>query len=121
MPVVESSEGFSVLDPVERSKSLAYGVFSAAALRALRETVRRANAALPRVTAPTLIVQSRQDNRISVEDVERAFAKLGAREKALEWVTGAAHIITVDYGRERVFRLVLDWLLAHNPATLPDK
>ena len=120
-PVVESSEGFSVLDPVERSKSLAYGVFSAAALRALRETVRRANDALPRVIAPTLIVQSREDNRIAAEDVERAFSRLGAQEKALEWVTGAAHIVTVDYGRERVFRLVSDWLLAHKPATLADK
>jgi carboxylesterase len=120
VPVVESSEGFSVLDPVERAKSLAYGVFTAGALRALRETVRRANDALPRVSAPTLIVQSREDNRIAVEDAERAFARLGAREKALEWVSGAAHIITVDYGRERVLRLVADWLLAHKPVALPN-
>jgi len=120
-PVVESSEGFSVLDPAERAKSLAYGVFSAAALRALRETVRKANDALPRVTAPTLVVQSRQDNRIAMEDAERAFSRLGAQEKVLEWVTGAAHIITVDYGRDRVFQLVADWLLAHKPAALPHK
>jgi carboxylesterase len=120
VPVFESSEGFSVLDPSERAKSLAYGVFTAGALRALRETVRRANDALPRVTAPTLVVQSREDNRIAVEDAERAFARLGAREKALEWVSGAAHIITVDYGRERVFRLVSDWLLAHKPTPIPD-
>jgi carboxylesterase len=121
VPVVESSEGFSVLDPAERAKSLAYGVFSAAALRALRETVRRANDGLPRVRAPTLIVQSREDNRIAIEDAERTFAKLGAQEKRLEWVRGAAHIITVDYGRERVFELVADWLLAHTAAALPDK
>ncbi len=120
VPVFESSEGFSVLDPGERAKSLAYGVFTAGALRALRETVRRANQALPRVTAPTLMVQSREDNRIAADDAERAFARLGAPDKALEWVSGAAHIITVDYGRERVFRLVADWLLAHKPAALAD-
>ena len=72
VPVFESSEGFSVLDPAERAKSLAYGVFTAGALRALRETVQRANDALPRVTAPTLVVQSREDNRIAVQDAERA-------------------------------------------------
>jgi carboxylesterase len=122
VPVVESSEGFSVLDPVERAKSLAYGVFTAAALRALRETVKRANEALPRVFAPTLVVQSREDNRISVDEAERAFAKLGAREKRLEWVSGSAHIITVDYGRERVFELVADWLVAHHAsAAQPNK
>ncbi|HEV8445809.1 MAG TPA: alpha/beta fold hydrolase [Gemmatimonadaceae bacterium] len=120
-PVVESSEGFSVLDPAERAKSLAYGVFSAAALRALRETVRKAYDALPRVAAPTLFVQSREDNRITIEDAERAFSRLGAREKVLEWVSGAAHVVTVDYGRDRVFRLVSDWLFAHKPAALPDK
>jgi carboxylesterase len=116
MPVFESSEGFSVLDPTERAKSLAYGVFTAAALRGLRRTVQRANEALPRVAAPTLMVQSREDNRISPAAAEHAFAAIGAREKRLEWVSGAAHIITVDYGRERVFELVTAWLIAHELA-----
>lgn len=113
VPVFESSEGFSVLDPTERAKSLAYGVFTPAALRALRETVDRANEALPRVSAPTLMIQSREDNRISPSDAERAFAKLGAHEKQLEWLSGAAHIITVDYSRDRVVELVFDWLVGH--------
>ncbi len=113
LPVFEASEGFSVLDPVERAKSLAYGVFTVAALRGLRETVERANEALPRVSAPTLMVQSREDNRISSSDAERAFAAIGASEKHLEWISGAAHVITVDYGRDGVFELVTDWLVAH--------
>jgi len=121
VPVIESSEGFSVLDPAERAKSLAYGVFTASALRALRETVEEANEALPHVSAPTLVVQSREDNRISVADAERAFAGLGAHEKRLEWVSGSAHIITVDYGRERVFDLVADWLVGHENGASPTK
>ena len=44
----------------ERERNLAYGVFTAAALRALREMMRRALEALPRVAAPTLIIQSRK-------------------------------------------------------------
>jgi carboxylesterase len=113
VPVFESSEGFSVLDPAERAKSLAYGVFTPAALRALRETVERANEALPRVSAPTLMIQSREDNRISPSDAERAFSRIGARDKQLEWLSGAAHIITVDYSRDKVIELVFDWLVAH--------
>jgi carboxylesterase len=110
VPAVRSGDGISVLDPVERERSLAYGVFTASALRALRITMRRAVAGLPTVTAPTLVVQSRTDNRISVADAERAFALLGAREKQIEWVTGAAHIITVDYGRDRVAALLVAWM-----------
>ncbi len=110
VPAFASSEGFSIRDPEERKKSLAYGAFTAGALRALYITVQRAAAALPRVTAPTLVIQSREDNRIDVDDAERAFARLGAREKRLEWTAGAAHIITVDYGREHVIELLASWM-----------
>ena len=110
VPAFASSEGFSIRDPDERKKSLAYGAFTAGALRALYTTVQRAVGALPRVAAPTLVIQSREDNRIGIEDAERAFARLGAREKRLEWITGAAHIITVDYGRERVIELLASWM-----------
>jgi carboxylesterase len=102
LPAARSAEGTSVLDPIERDRNLAYGVFTAAGLRALRETMRRAVVALPRVTAPTLVIQSREDNRIAERAAERAFALIGSRDKRLEWVTGAAHIITVDYGRDQV-------------------
>lgn len=118
VPIVESAEGQSVFDPVERDRNLAYGVFTASALRALYETVRRAAAASPRVQAPTLVVQSREDNRISVAAAERAFARLGAKEKRLEWVSGASHVITVDYGREHVFELLASWLEGHGAAVI---
>jgi carboxylesterase len=116
-PFVRSGEGISVLDSEERKKNLAYGVFTPAALRALRETMRRALAALPRVVTPTLVIQSREDNRISVGDAERAFALLGARDKHFEWTTGAAHVITVDYGREHVFALLIAWMQARAPVS----
>lgn len=112
VPVLRSANGLSVLDPAERERSLAYGVFTPSALRALQETMRRALDALPRVTAPTLMIQSREDNRISVADAERAFSRLGSHEKRLQWITGAAHVITVDYGREIVISSLVSWMVA---------
>lgn len=103
----------SIHDPAELERSLAYGVFTPAALRALHTTVRRASAALPRVNAPTLMIQSREDNRITAADAQRAFDQLGARDKELVWTTGAGHVITVDYGKERVFEQLADWLDRH--------
>src|SRR3954471_13856831 len=116
VPIVESTDGVSVFDADERGKSLAYGVFTASALHALYETVRRASLKSPSVKAPTLVVQSREDNRISVAAAERAFARIGATEKRLEWVSGASHVITVDFGRERVFELLASWLEKHGGA-----
>lgn len=109
-PLLRSADGLSVLDPVERERSLAYGAFTPGALRALRTTMRRAVDALPRVVAPTLMIQSREDNRLSVADAERAFALLGASEKRLQWITGAAHVITVDYGRDAVIASLTSWM-----------
>lgn len=113
VPAVRSADGISVRDPVERERSLAYGAFTAAGLRALQQTVRRAVRASPRLRAPTLVIQSRDDNRIQVAAAEQAFARLGTSEKRLEWTTGAAHIITVDYGRDDVIASLSDWMQKH--------
>jgi carboxylesterase len=111
LPYVRSADsGRSIRDPGEEAKSLAYGIFTAAALRALTVTADRASAQLARVTAPTLLIPSREDNRIAPEACERCFGALGAREKRLVWIEGAGHIITVDRGRERVFEELADWL-----------
>lgn len=111
----------SIHDPVEGERSLAYGVFTPAALRALRTTVRRAVAALPNVAAPTLMIQSREDNRIAPADAQRGFDRLGTDEKQLVWITGAGHVITVDYGRERVFELLADWFDRHRTTEQQDR
>jgi carboxylesterase len=111
LPYVRSADsGRSIHDPVEEERSRAYGVFTPAALRALMITADRASALLPRVTAPTLVIQSRQDNRITPDACEQSFCTLGAREKRLVWIEGAGHIITVDRGREKVLEALADWM-----------
>jgi carboxylesterase len=104
----------SIRDPIEREKNLAYGAVTARALFELSRVMTRARKALPRVTAPTLIVQSREDPRVAPEVAESAVKEIGAKEKKLVFTEGAGHIITVDYGRERVFSEVEKWLRAHD-------
>jgi carboxylesterase len=104
----------SIHDPIEREKNLAYGAVTGHALFELSRVMTRARKALPAVTAPTLIVQSREDPRVAPEIAQFALEQLGAKEKRLVWTEGAGHIITVDYGRERVFSEVEKWLQAHD-------
>jgi len=106
----------SIQDELEASRSLGYGVFTPPALRALHQTVTAAAAALPAIHAPTLMIHSREDNRLSPEEAQRAFDRIGSREKQLVWLTGAGHVITVDHGKEHVFELVADWLERHGAA-----
>jgi len=109
-PVISGRGAKSIRDPAESVKNLAYGMATPRLLAELWLTVRRAWAALPRVTVPTLYIQSHHDNRIAPAVAEQAFARLGAAQKRLEWIDDGAHIITVDFGRERVAEAVARWL-----------
>ena len=116
---INASSPRSVHDPIEREKNLAYGAVTGRTLFELSRVVKRARNALPRVTAPTLVILSKEDPRVAPGVAEFAMKKLGAHEKKLVWTEGAGHIITVDYGRERVFSEVEKWLRAFE-APQPD-
>jgi carboxylesterase len=106
----------SILDPEERAKNLGYGVYSGRLLYELWRLAAQARRALPRLTSPTLLIQSRADPRIAPAVAERAIALVGASRKKLVWAEGGGHIITVDYGRDQVFEQVAGWIGAAQPA-----
>ncbi len=117
-PYYSSEDARSIRDPAAAAESIAYGVFTPRGLRVLRDTADAAARALPRVTAPTLIVQSERDNRVAPAVASRALERLGATDKRLEWVSDGGHVITVDYGKERVFALTEEWLRGHGAGAL---
>ncbi len=110
LPFVGARGESSILDEDERTRSLAYGAVSGRLLRELLQVTQRAREAAPRVGAPTLVVQSRHDNRIAPETARAAFERLGSRRKRLVWLDEGAHVLAVDRGRDRLFALVAAWL-----------
>jgi carboxylesterase len=110
LPYLSGRGARSIYDPDERTRSLAYGATPPRLVRELAAVVRAARAALPRVVAPTLVVHSRTDHRIPVAAAAAAFDALGAADPELVWLDGCGHVVTVDFGRERVFEAVADWL-----------
>jgi carboxylesterase len=116
-PAIRTASERSVFDPAARSQSLGYGAFTSRSLRALRLTAARGFRSLPRIEAPTLVIQSTTDNRISTPATQRAFERIGSTEKKLEWIEGAGHVITVDYGWQRVVGQIVDWMETHRAGT----
>jgi pimeloyl-ACP methyl ester carboxylesterase len=112
-PAVSTASDRSVFDPEARAVSLGYGAFTHRSLRALRATAARGFAALPAITTPTLVMQSTTDNRVSRAATEKAFSRIGAKDKQLEWIEGAGHVITVDYGWQRVASRMVEWMETH--------
>lgn len=120
-PYLYSGGERSIRDPAEVALNLGYRFTTPRLLFELAGIVERARAAAPRVVAPTLVVQSRQDPRIPPEAAERAFALFTARERRLVWTEGNGHVISVDYGRQVVFAAVADWLASHTPGAARDR
>ena len=116
VPYVRARGDRSIRDPDERAKNLNYGLSTPRLLSELATLVTRARSAAPRVAAPLLMVQSREDNRIPAVAAERAFALFGSPKKRIEWVEATGHVITVDFGRERTFEFAAEWLAAHAAA-----
>jgi carboxylesterase len=102
----------SVHDPLQSAANRAYGVYPPSALRALVATATKGRRALARVTVPTLVVNSRQDNRIPMALAMHATDTLRAPTER-HWVAGCGHVITVDYCKDEVAALVLDFLARH--------
>jgi carboxylesterase len=107
----------SIHDDAERPRNLSYGVVSGRLGIELLRVVELARAALSRITMPTLMIASRQDNRISAADAAEAFSMIAAPERRLEWLEQCGHVITVDLERDRVATLVADWLARHAPSS----
>lgn len=117
MPYLSAGGGFSILDPAERARSLAYGATTPRLIHELGKIAHAAWTALPAISLPTLLVQSHADNRTTPLVAERAMQRLGATEKRLVWIDDGGHVITVDHGHAAVSTCVGEWLDEHLPST----
>jgi carboxylesterase len=103
----------SIHDKREAERNLAYGVVAPHQLRELLRVVDAAQEAMPRITVPTLVVYSRQDNRVPADAAEREYAKLRMPERELVWLDRCGHLVTVDHEHHDVSARVAAFLARH--------
>jgi len=84
---------------------------STAAIDELRLATLAARAALPRVSAPALIMHGRADDTAPLDSAETILAGLGSREKELVWWDSTGHQLLVEGPhREAIYARVGDFL-----------
>jgi carboxylesterase len=76
----------------------------------LQRLIREMRAALPNVTAPVLLIHSRNDTYVPPENMEQIYAALGASDKTKLYITEAGHVVTRDAARGEVFRAAGDFI-----------
>lgn len=99
-------------DPVAQKEHVSYPVNVTWAFAELRELIKIMRASLPEITAPTLLINSKNDLVVKAEEQhqERIYQALGSLEKQTLWVENSQHVITCDAERQKVFQAAGDFI-----------
>jgi carboxylesterase len=67
---------------------------------------------LPQITAPVLLIYSKDDPTITSEErhAEQILEGIGSRDKELVWVENSGHVILRDAARELAFHAIGDFI-----------
>jgi len=112
VPELRGDPTRGILDPEARAAALGGGAFTPQAVNELRRVVDRAREAAGALRSPVLMIQGRNDYRVSSSSARRGFARIGSADKTLIWRDGVGHVVAADAGREEVFTLVDEWMAA---------
>jgi carboxylesterase len=95
-------------DPEAERDHVDYPDYPTRALAELRDLMAEMNATLPQVTAPALLIHSRQDGVMLPKDghADLIYDALGSTQKSVVWIEGSGHVITRDAARSIVFQTV---------------
>jgi carboxylesterase len=105
----------SIWDPEAQRRVVSYGCSTRRSLEALESIAHGVVPRLGFVKAPVLVCQSRDDNRLPEDQSRHAYARIGSVDKTAHWVSGAGHVLTMDYGWPALADQVADWLEARWP------
>lgn len=107
----------SIRDPAAQARMISYGCSTRRSLEALDRIARDTMLRLGFVHVPVLFIQSRDDNRLPADQSRRALTRIASSDRTAHWVDGAGHVLTVDFGWERLADETIAWLEARFPAT----
>ena len=90
-------------NPAERMKHVSYieGIPPAQVWQ-LHKMTQRAMKALPHVTSSALVIQSRGDDVISPDSLERILGRIGSKSKESLMLERSGHALSVDYEKDLV-------------------
>jgi len=106
----DSLPASDLTDPEAQDRLSCYERTPTACVVELNRLVGRMRRALPRVTAPALLIQSTGDRHIPPGSAQFIHDHLGSQDKVLRLFHHSGHAITVDTEREAVWRAVGEFI-----------
>ena len=110
-PKRKGEPGSGWFDKTAYQEQISYPQNPVRSVAELKELILAMNAALLRVTAPVLLMHSKDDTYVLPENTERIYSALvNAQDKTKLYITGSGHVITRDGAREQVFQSVFEFI-----------
>jgi carboxylesterase len=108
--LVSSLPGVSndIADP--NMREIAYDRLPTSAVYSMFRYLPTVRARLKDVTAPVLIVHSRNDHTAHPENASLIFDSISSADKRIEWLKRSYHVITIDYDRDHVAELTMSFI-----------
>lgn len=99
-------------DPEAGRTHIDYPYYPTRAIGQLRDLMVAMRASLPQVTAPLLLLNSKNDNGVRPEDrhAELILEAAASRDKSYVLIEGSGHVVCRDAQKEQVFRIVNEFL-----------
>ncbi len=63
-----------------------------------------------RITNPILILQSKNDETVSMKHAKQIFNKVKSKDKKMVQIEKGGHVISVDSGKEQAFAAIEEWI-----------
>src|SRR5579884_279650 len=101
-------------DRSRSAEAVGYPLFSLKTLADLDRFYGKVRKDLPRVTAPTLIIQAKEDDFTSPKNAELIYREIGSKEKQLVLLDDCYHVITVDKQRDQVAEEMAQFVERHS-------
>lgn len=76
----------------------------------LKLLIHEMQAALPKISAPVLLIHSHDDDYVIKDSMQQIYERLGTSNKQMLWVEGGGHVITEEPTREKVFKAAADFI-----------
>jgi carboxylesterase len=93
--------GNDIADP--EGKEIAYDRIPTRGTLAMLRFIKKAQAAVPQITAPILVMHAHQDHTVHPSNAQFIHDHVASTDKQLVWFERSYHVITLDLERDQVF------------------
>lgn len=97
-------------NPRASDDHICYPFFPTKSVIELRDLLKEMRDCLPAITAPVLLIHSRNDTGVSPSNAEKIYQALGCKDKQLLYVENSGHVIPREPDREVAFKAAVEFI-----------